>query len=357
MSKDRKSSGDAPKSKSATRDTFGTNASEMAAIEEAAILTETSRAIDGEDHAGPCVPAAFAEDEKIKPYLGGLPYNRDRLVNEIRFYLNQTTEGIIETGKRLIVLKIKEKHGNFISLCEDELGIPYRTAARFMAIARKFANVSRVTHLVFQDMKKGIGKLYALLEVPDEELQEFEETGEIRGLTIDEIDALPVKEVRDRLRHRNKQIEQGKLQLTAAEDKVKDLERQLADAKAPPVYTSDEQKYIDIIAELGMDFDRILLGIETRIAYNKGQVPEVALKKLYYLLVYIQRATLDERLSVSQHWEGALDPIPYEPHASELPSLQEMYDEVPHLHAVVSFMEKKAARAQQTPDDEEATKV
>jgi len=60
--------------------------------------------------------------------------------------------------------------------------------------------------LTMKGLKQGIGKLYALLDVPDEDLKLFEESGSLLGKDQDEIDRMSVKEVRDLVRkHRETQ--------------------------------------------------------------------------------------------------------------------------------------------------------
>jgi hypothetical protein len=203
------------------------------------------------------------DDEKTRalvPYSDGLPYDHDRIINEIRFYMTATAQGMIEMGKRFILLKEHEGHGRFIT-CLDDLGVGRFTAWRYMTAARKLANVSRVQHLKIFSLQEGAGKLYALLDIPDEELAEFEETGTLRGLTMDEIDALPVKEVRARLRTRNTQVEQGMLQLKVANAKIDALEEEVRNLKNPK-RSEVEDKFLHKMEELKKGFDGYLLKVD-----------------------------------------------------------------------------------------------
>lgn len=127
-------------------------------------------------------------------YLGGVPYERDRVIGEVRAYMQQTVSGIIEAGRRLIALKEAEKHGDWIPLVEETLGISRVTAWRLMAIAQKFAKCFNVKHLQFGS--GGLSKLYALLSVPDEELAEFDETGLFRGATREALDKMTLPQLK-----------------------------------------------------------------------------------------------------------------------------------------------------------------
>jgi hypothetical protein len=56
------------------------------------------------------------------------------LEDEIRFYQRRTVEAILETGKRLLLLKEMTPHGEFAQRVEM-LGFSDRTAQRFMQAA------------------------------------------------------------------------------------------------------------------------------------------------------------------------------------------------------------------------------
>jgi len=144
-------------------------------------------------------------EEELTLYSDGQPYDKIRVIGELKFYLTETVTSIFDAGKRLIWLKEKEGHGEFTNIV-NELGISQPTAWRMMAISRKLAKSFTVNDLTIRKWKYGIGKLYALLDVPDEDLKLFQETGTLLGKPIDEIDRMSVSEVRDLARkHRETQ--------------------------------------------------------------------------------------------------------------------------------------------------------
>ena len=51
--------------------------------------------------------------EIMQQFGEGLPYERDRIVHETKFYMAQSAEAMLEAGKRLIILKECEPHGDF----------------------------------------------------------------------------------------------------------------------------------------------------------------------------------------------------------------------------------------------------
>lgn len=128
-------------------------------------------------------------------YLGGMSYERERVIGKAQAHLQQAVTGIIEAGKCFLAMKEAEKHGDWQEILEKRIGISQPTGWRFMAIARKFKNIHAVNELK-ATFTEGIGKLYALLNVPDEELAEFDETGMFRGATVEDINKMSVSQFR-----------------------------------------------------------------------------------------------------------------------------------------------------------------
>ncbi|MED8008638.1 DUF3102 domain-containing protein [Escherichia coli] len=137
--------------------------------------------------------------EIMQQFGNGQPYERDRIVHEARFYMAQSAEAMLEAGKRLIILKENEPHGEFIKILESELGLAYRTSVRMMQASTKYLspalkpNVPTLAHL-------GKAKLFELMTEDDEELAELADGGTVAGLTLDDVDRMSVRELRQALR-------------------------------------------------------------------------------------------------------------------------------------------------------------
>lgn len=140
------------------------------------------------------------EEKKLREigdkYLDGDIYERERVVGEAIMLRNQTVQSMIGLGRRLLAIKEAEKHGEWLQIFDARIGLSQPTAWRFMAIARKFSNYSRVKDFTVLDIKHGVGKFYALLNVPDDELAEFDETGLFRGATTEDINKMSVSQFR-----------------------------------------------------------------------------------------------------------------------------------------------------------------
>lgn len=64
--------------------------------------------------------------------------NLPQLEVEIKFYLGQTAQNIIEVGKRLIAAKSLVAHGQWQVWLNDNFSLTERTARRFMQISERF---------------------------------------------------------------------------------------------------------------------------------------------------------------------------------------------------------------------------
>lgn len=162
-------------------------------------------------------------------YGDGLPYDCTRIIHETRFYLNQSAEAMLEAGKRLILLKEHERHGDFIKAL-DQIGIAPRGAQKMMQAAVKFsgAKAPLVAHL-------GATKMLDLLTEDDEDLEALAEGGTLAGHTLDEVERMSVSELRKALRkerEKRQHDQETHEQLLASKNrKVDELDRKLRESK------------------------------------------------------------------------------------------------------------------------------
>ncbi|WP_288843236.1 DUF3102 domain-containing protein [uncultured Deefgea sp.] len=150
----------------------------------------------------------------------GLPYDRSRVVNEARFYMAQSAEAMLEAGKRLIVLKENEAHGEFESILREQLGLPERTAQVMMQASFKYLS-SAVAPKAQALALLGKTKLFELMTESDEALVGLTEGGSIAGLTLDDIDRMTSRELKSALRESR---EDSKAQARLLEDKNSKLD-------------------------------------------------------------------------------------------------------------------------------------
>ena len=168
----------------------------------------------------------------------GLPYDRNRLVNEARFYMAQSAEAMLEAGKRLIQIKENEPHGEFERIVRESLGLPERTARRMIASSIKYLSPklqARAPALALL----GKTKLFELMTEDDEELAGLAEGGTVAGLTLDDIDRMTSRELKLALREAREQAD-AQSQLIASKDtKLNEMDAKLTKQKRLKIANTD----------------------------------------------------------------------------------------------------------------------
>jgi len=162
----------------------------------------------------------------MEQFGDGLPYERSRLITEARFYMAQSAEAMLEAGKRLIVLKENEPHGEFEYVLREQLGIPGRTAQRMMQASLKYLSPqlqSKAPALAVL----GKTKLFELITEDDEDLAELADGGTVAGMDLDEIDRMTSRELRKALRESRANYEARAKVLEGKDKKITDLAEQL----------------------------------------------------------------------------------------------------------------------------------
>lgn len=154
------------------------------------------------EHAVRQSAIAISEDAKRLAkidalYGDGKVYSRQRIVVESRGLTHVAGEAMLELGKRLILLKEHEPHGEFLNSV-NEIGIEITFVKRAMKAAVKFCVPKGAAPHLFA----GIGqtKLIELLVLDDEEIADLGKGGTVAGLTLDEIDRMSTRELRSTIR-------------------------------------------------------------------------------------------------------------------------------------------------------------
>lgn len=166
----------------------------------------------------------------------------DLIQRDIAANMRRSVEACLEVGRGLAVLKAAVGHGNFIARL-DVLGIETRVAQKFIQAASKFSNAA-----LNGAFEKSIGnqtKLFEMLVLDDEQIEELELTGQTGELKLDDIATMSVKELRAALREvragETKALAKAKEEIEAKDqvladksDRINRLEVELAKAKRKP---------------------------------------------------------------------------------------------------------------------------
>jgi hypothetical protein len=217
-------------------------------------------------------------------YGDGMPYDLDRMENEIRFYQDQAGQSLLEMGKRFIRIKAHEGHGKFLESL-IRLGMAERSARYAMAAAVRFSNRPALADL-------GVSKMKALTVLDDDEIQELEKGGKVKGMALDDIDRMSTRELRKNLREdkellkkekeaRKRDREVQEEAITERDAKINEMEQQLRYQQPP----TKEQLALAALNGLTRDYTIAL-----------GEVNS-ALRKVYALVTEAERI---ENVNVQQ---------------------------------------------------------
>lgn len=174
---------------------------------------------------------AAHQGEIMERFGDGLPYDRTRVVGEARFYMAQSAEAMLEAGKRLIVLKENEPHGEFVQIVEGTLGIHERAAQRMMQASIKYLS-SKLQSKATTLSGLGKSKLLELMSEDDDDLAELAEGGTVAGLTLDDVDRMTVRELRRALRESRENAAAVAKVTASKDDKINKLDAELTKLKS-----------------------------------------------------------------------------------------------------------------------------
>nr|CBA75524.1 phage transcriptional regulator [Arsenophonus nasoniae] len=204
---------------------------------------------------------ALAEHQQaiMDKYGEGLPYERERIVHEARFYMAQSAEAMLEAGKRLIILKENEPHGEFVNIVTSQLGLAERTTQIMMKASLKYLS-PQLGGKAQTFAALGKAKLYELMLEDDEDLAELAEGGTIAGLTLDEVDRMSVRELKAKLRETRDSLEASRRLANEKDQKINELSENRLLNQHRPLGEEGIRQLREEIGLVGFDVKAILMG-------------------------------------------------------------------------------------------------
>lgn len=160
----------------------------------------------------------------------GQPYEQSRIIRETQFYMSQSAEAMLEAGKRLVILKEHEPHGDFMSIIETQLGMAERTARRMMQAAIKYSSP-------LLDSKRqalavlGKSRMFELMAEDDESLAALAEGGSVAGMNLDDIERMSARELRKALREAREDKEDQERVIANKDKKISEQSKQISRIK------------------------------------------------------------------------------------------------------------------------------
>ncbi len=151
----------------------------------------------------------------------------DLIQRDIAANMRRSVEACLEVGRGLRVLKEACEHGQFMARL-DVLGIEASVGRRFMEAATKFAKRAS-THVLAAAGNQT--KLFEMLILDDEQIEELELTGQTGELKLDDVATMSVKELRKALRESREKIVDKDRVLADKNSKIDELDTQLTRAR------------------------------------------------------------------------------------------------------------------------------
>jgi hypothetical protein len=197
-------------------------------------------------------------------YADGMPYDIDRIENQIRFYQDQAGSALLEMGKCFARIKAHEERGRFMMAVEN-VGMSYRQVQYAMLAERKFSNANTYSHL-------GDSKLKALSVLDEDEIETLGKGGDMNGITLDDIDRMTNRELRENLREGRKKAKVEKERHTKKVEElaceIKDLTLKFSGAD---ILTA-EQKAQKRLDEMTSEYTIALAGVTSALRTARQMV-------------------------------------------------------------------------------------
>lgn len=121
----------------------------------------------------------------------------DQLENDCRLLVKRTISAVLEIGKRLLIIKSRLAHGQWIDSVE-RIGIDAKHAAKFMRAAIRISNLGGLSVLV--NAIDSQTKLFELMGLDDDDLKDLDGGATVRGVTVGSLPEMTVKMLRATLK-------------------------------------------------------------------------------------------------------------------------------------------------------------
>ena len=115
------------------------------------------------------------------------PATLEQLTLEVKFYLGQTAQNIIEVGKRLTQAKEMVPHGEWQDWLKDNFGLSQESARKFMKIADRFGKSNTSWNL-------NQSQMFELLALPADETKVFIEAKATAGTPVENMTIKTLRE-------------------------------------------------------------------------------------------------------------------------------------------------------------------
>ena len=214
--------------------------------------------------------------------------NLPQLEIEIKFYLGQTAQNIIEVGKRLIQAKSLVQHGEWQDWLKNNFQLTDRTARNFIQCAERFGKTEI-------DFRFSSTQMIALLSLPDaEETEKFIAEKAAEGKAVAD---MTIKQLREEIARYKATIDDERQiyqqNLFDRDNQISNLEKELAER--PTVAPEDYQQTKDALVDAKVALELAKDAAQRQADDFKKQSDEAAEKLAKAKKEIVKLKKVDER--------------------------------------------------------------
>lgn len=186
-------------------------------------------------------------------------FNIEKTTAEILILKDQTAQNIIEIGRRLIEVKERLEHGEYLKWLKEKVDFTERTAQRFVKVATVFSNTTPVSHL-------GTRKLLALAGLDEEDRQEVMKENKVEDMTTRELERVvkEKKEIKKQLEEEQELSNELQEEIKEKEKQIKVLQNEIENIQIPKKEVIEKEVVKEVIPEnLILEKQKLEEGLET----------------------------------------------------------------------------------------------
>jgi hypothetical protein len=171
-------------------------------------------------------------------------FNIEKTTAEILILKDQTAQNIIEIGRRLIEVKERLEHGEYLKWLKEKVDFTERTAQRFVKVATVFSNTTPVSHL-------GTRKLLALAGLDEEDRQEVMKENKVKDMTTRELERVvkEKKEIKKQLEEEQELSNDLQEEIKEKEKQIKTLQNEIENIQIPKKEIIEKEVVKEVIPE------------------------------------------------------------------------------------------------------------
>ena len=176
------------------------------------------------------------------------------IASEILFIESQVArtalEGAIQIGLKLKEAKEQVEHGQWENWCHENLNYSKSKTEKLMRIAAEYGDENSIYAKTYTCTDLSISKALSLLQVPEEEVENFSENNDVESMTVKELnDKIKALESEKEMRavEVNVLTEEYEKRLSAADDVLEHIKNELTELQDS---TADPDALADLEAKL-----------------------------------------------------------------------------------------------------------